>query len=270
MPGDNRIDDLQRLSRLRSEGALTEEEFGAEKRRVLGRDQTSASRPAALMIVAGVLISMMGALAFWWLWTPTNGDIRPIEGSSQAPVRSPAAMAAGPSPTSTPTIVPPMKVAAVDDALVFSSPATCVAGETLAGIYDMMDKAMESGAPNTVKLDAFSEPIKLISKSGKDKDGGWSGSAELRMPSGATWHGMRLSRVTSGWYRPPETDSVHERTITFHEEPAKLLRTLNRLGFKAVLAPSYSELPDTYNSCGGSMSVERRPGGSALSCSWGC
>jgi hypothetical protein len=49
-----------------------------------------------------------------------------------------------------------------------------------------------------------------------------------------------------------------------------VLAVLNRLGFEAKAAPAYSELPDTYNSCGGAMEVKAVPGGTSLSCSWGC
>lgn len=129
---------------------------------------------------------------------------------------------------------------------------------------------MDDGARESVKLDAFPAAVPVKATSRKDREGAWSASAELRLPAGSRWHGLQISRITSSWYRPPETDSVHERTINFLDPPDQVLRSLNSIGFKAVRDPDYSELPDTYNSCGGAMSVEARNGGSALVCSWGC
>lgn len=276
MTGGDRINRLEALGRLRADGTLDEEEFAREKRRVLEEDAgnqpgagTSWRLPVAAVAVAAAVAG--GAWILGSLATPDGrGDgpaavRRPVPANviavRDAPAR-PAATTPTPSPTTSPAVL--------DGALTFASPAKCIAGETLQRVYGKLDRAMDKSAALTIKIDAFPRPLTISATSAKDAEGGWSATAEVRMPEGTTWHGLRIARVTSAWNRPPETDSVYGRSITFTDPPERVARTLNRLGFRIVDEPGFSELPDTYNSCGGAMSVEARPGGSALSCSWGC
>ena len=275
MSGRDRIERLEALSRLRKEGVL-DDEFAREKRRILDEDigdgavDSRTWRKPVLAIVA--VLALAGSA--WFAnglatpeASPERDAVAQVAGADASSSRGDtAALPASPAPTPSPTADP----AVLDDAIAFASPSQCIAGDTLQRIYAKLDRAREGGVPQNVKLDAFARPLNVSARSGKDAEGGWSGTAALRLPEATTWHGLRISRITAAWTRPPETDSVYDRSITFLEPPARVVGTLNRLGFKAVVAPGYSELPDTYNSCGGAMNVEARPGGSALSCGWGC
>lgn len=160
---------------------------------------------------------------------------------------------------------------ALDSTLKFADPTECVAEGTLEKVYLKLDKAMENGGGSyTVKLDEYDETLPVYASVKKDSEGIESRSASVMLPTGTTWHGLKLSRITTEWFLPPDTDSSYSRTVNFLQSPQELQNVLNRLGFNAPLDPDYSELSDTYNSCGGGMSIRKIPGGSSLICSWGC
>ena len=159
----------------------------------------------------------------------------------------------------------------VDDALAFSDPAKCISGPELERVYDELGEAMKAGRPRApIRIAGLPADLAVNARIGTDREGASTAEGSVRLPAGATWHSLRISRITTGWYRPPEADSTYHRRITFLEPPAKVLRTLSGLGFGAKASPNYSELPDTFGGCGGVMLVEAMPGGSALRCSWGC
>lgn len=262
-----RIEQLEALSRLRENGALTDGEFAAEKAHLLAQDNVDvedapANRPRWLVpAIGGGTLAAVGAAAWFGFGLGVVPD--------QPVTPHPRAITATPSPTPTPSASPTPQPVALDEALSFSSPPQCIAGDTLAKVYTKLDAAME-GKSQTVTLDAFPDPLPAVGKSGKDADGATTADASIRFPPATYWHALRLSRVTASRYQPPESDSSYTRQLVFLDPPDKLLRALNRLGFQAVAQPGYSELPDTYNSCGGAMEVVAVPGGSALRCGWGC
>ncbi|MBY8823793.1 hypothetical protein [Sphingomonas colocasiae] len=170
-----------------------------------------------------------------------------------------------------PVIPSPVVEYNLDDTLVFASPSECISGGTLSAVYDKLDAAMNNGASGaTVKLDAFPNGLPVKAGSTTDNDGVLSAHAEIRFPAETKWNGLALSRIGTARYSPPESDSSYSRIITFLEKPEVVQTRLSALGFSAPLDPEYATLPDTYNSCGGSMYVETISGGSALHCGWGC
>lgn len=270
------IEQLERLTRLHREGALTDAEFASQKARLLDsagqRDAAAEPYPAEaparsrqwLYAAFGVAaLGIVGAAAF--LGSRVTPD---------AALTTPAAIA---TPASTDTELAtdlateaPMPVA-LDETLTFATPSRCQAGETLERVYKKLEAGMDlgSGQGLTIALDAFAAPLEITAKSAKDREGALTASAELRFPAETTWHGLLVSWVTTSRYYPPETDGMDSRTVNFLEPPEKVRKTLARLGFGVPIAPDYAPIEEP-NSCGGAMQIESRPGGSALVCSWGC
>lgn len=159
----------------------------------------------------------------------------------------------------------------LDGTLIFSSSSECIAGGTLEQIYRKLDMAMTSGSNNLrVVLDAYPEGLPIFATSSVTADGAKTAKAEVRFPAGATWKSLSLYGIATNQYLPPESDSVYGRMITFLETPQEVQRVLSSHGFNVKLHPEYTELPDTYNSCGGSMQIKAIQGGAALTCGWGC
>lgn len=290
------IEQLERLSQLHKAGALTDAEFAAQKARVLastdaptaaaGSDVplvaeadapveswdtvTSAEEPARGKAMKWALLALPVALvlagAAWFGSTLVGGKADPeLTGASIAtPVASDTDLAsAAPSEEAA---LP----AALDGSLAYAAPSNCKAGATLEAIYKKLDSAADlgSGKGITVKLDAFDNPLALNVKNSTDADGVETKHAWLRFPEGTTWHGLKLSRLTTTTTIVPESDGGYARTITFLEQPDKVRITLSRLGLGAPRAPDYAQLSDA--GCGGSMQITAIVGGSALVCNWGC
>ena len=290
------IEQLERLSQLHKAGALTDAEFAAQKARVLastdaptaaaGSDVplvaeadapveswdtvTSAEEPARGKAMKWALLALPVALvlagAAWFGSTLVGGKADPeLTGASIAtPVASDTDLAsAAPSEEAA---LP----AALDGSLAYAAASNCKAAGALEAIYKKLDSAADlgSGKGITVKLDAFDNPLALNVKNSTDADGVETKHAWLRFPEGTTWHGLKLSRLTTTTTIVPESDGGYARTITFLEQPDKVRITLSRLGLGAPRAPDYAQLSDA--GCGGSMQITAIVGGSALVCNWGC
>lgn len=290
------IEQLERLSQLHKAGALTDDEFAAQKARVIAAADapvaaplpdaamgaevdepaadwdtvTYAEEPArgnaakwALLALPVVLV-LAGAAWFGSTLIAPKSDPELTGGSSAAPLASDFALASA-APSAEPALP-----AALDETLTYASASNCKAGGTLEAIYTKLDSAagLGSGKGMTVKLDAIGDPLELKVKNGTDADGTETRHAWLRFPEGTTWHGLKLSRLTTTSTIVPESDGGYARTITFLDQPDKVRATLSRLGFGAPRAPAYADLRD--DGCGGSMQITAISGGSALTCNWGC
>jgi Short C-terminal domain len=279
------IEQLERLTRLHKDGALTDAEFAAQKARLLeGQAAADQSAPALpppaapayadfddeparprwpLFAGIGAAVIAVVAGAAWF-----GSGIVPDGGLTQPGAVATASVGAD-IPTDAATEAP--SPVALDGTLAFASPTLCQAGETLERVYKKLEAGMDlgSGRGLTVALDAFDTPLPITAKNGKDKDGAETASGELRFPAETTWHGLKLSRLTTSRYYPPETDGSDTRTVNFLEQPEKVKKTLARLGFGVPVTPDYAPI-DSGEGCGGSMQIEKRAGGSALVCTWGC
>jgi len=277
------IEQLERLNALHKSGALTEEEFAAQKAKLLeAKDQAAAATPAPVAAASepeweagaaatgglpkwaliGVPVALVLAGAAWFGSHLIGGGPDPeISASASA---SDAAVA-----LATPSEAAPMPVA-LDGSLKFTSPSQCEAGGALEAIYKKLDAAGElgSGKGMTVKLDAWDTPLALTAKTSTDKDGVETRDASVKFPEATTWHGLKLSRLTTQTVIVPEADGGYTRTVNFLEPADKVQKALARLGFGAPKAPDYTELGG--EGCGGSAQIVDIAGGSALSCSWGC
>ncbi|MFM5949884.1 MAG: SHOCT domain-containing protein [Novosphingobium sp.] len=284
------IEQLERLTRLHKDGALTDAEFTAQKSRLLeGQAAAASAEPAApaqpaapvtpgyddgydapahprwpLFAGIGAVVAVVIGGAAWF-----GAGIIPDSGLSQPGAVATASAAGAELATDAATQAP--TPVALDGTLAFSSPSLCQAGDTLERVYKKLEAGMDlgSGRGLTVALDAYDEPLPITAKNGKDKDGAETASAEVRFPAETTWHGLKLSRVTTSRFYPPETDGSDTRTVNFLEPPEKVKKVLARLGFGVPVTPDYAPI-DSGEGCGGAMQIEKRDGGSALVCTWGC
>lgn len=269
------IEQLERLTALHKAGALTDEEFAAQKARLLETRDQGAAAPGewdeAPAVAAGGVPRMaligLGAVAVlgvaaWFGSSLIGGGPDPQLAASGIATDAALAMA-------TPSEEPAMPVA-LDGSLKFGSPSQCNATGALEAIYKKLDTAGElgSGRGMTIKLDAWDTPLALTAKSSTDKDGIETRDAWVKFPEATTWHGLKLSRVTTQTITVPDSDGSYTRTVNFLEPADKVQKTLARLGFGAPKAPDFAELSD--DACGGGMQIIALDGGSALSCSWGC
>jgi len=290
------ISKLERAKALLDAGALTNEEFETEKAKILAvaaqavvghnfEEQNSQilsqsdsadvtdeylvedSTPNSInpWIWAALAGSALIALVIYMVW-PANTDNTQISDVNKTVSNAPEEFAMQPAEDPE-----PRQPVALDTTLKFLDSSLCIADGTLDKVYLKLDKAMETGGTGyTIKLDEFEKTLLVEALKKKDADGVETQSASVRFPGETSWHGLKLSRIKADWYLPPETDSSYSRSITFLESPERVQKVLSRLGFNALLYPDYSELPDTYNSCGGAMYIEAIPGGSSLNCGWGC
>lgn len=268
----NRIDQLERLTRLHQSGALTDAEFEAEKARLLasapggqGGDDFADKGKSRLPLLAGVaVVAAVVAGAAWF-----GAGILP-ERKVAEPVAAATAIPTGFDLATDAAMATPVPVA-LDGTLEFAQPAQCQAGHTLERVYKKLEAGMNlgSGQGLTITLDAFADPLQIAAKSRKDQYQAEVADAQIRLPEETTWHGLKVSRITTSRYYPPDSDGSDTRTINFLEPAVKVRQTLARLGFNAPLAPEY-RLMEKPGSCDGSMQIEPREGGSALVCNWGC
>ena len=298
------IEQLERLAQLHKAGVLTDEEFAGQKAKLLAALDAPPVAPAEAVAVAPALAPVMapvmaeadtewdnavfvaeparGGAAKWALigvpvalllagaaWFGSS-----IVGGKSDPELSGGAYAtAAPIAAALPSAEPSAEAAlpaALDGALAFAAPGDCKAGATLEAVYKKLDSAAElgSGKGIAVRLDAFTTPLGIEAKNSTSADGTETKHAWLRFPADTSWHGLKLSRVTSTSLIVPESDGSYTRTITFLDEPDKVRSVLARLGFGAPRSPDYAELRD--DACGGAMQIVAVNGGAALSCSWGC
>ncbi|WP_309621936.1 SHOCT domain-containing protein [Novosphingobium sp.] len=288
------IEQLERLSQLHKAGALTDEEFAAQKARVMALaaapDASRAPEPepaapaaaewdsaayvadaprstAAKWALIGLPVALVLAGAAWFGSTLIGPKSDPgLSGAATAAPLASAAAAASAAPSEEAALP-----ASLDETLTYAAANNCKAAGALEAIYKKLDSAAGLGSANgiTVRLDAFDSPLALNVKNGTDADGIETRHAWLRFPEGTTWHGLKLSRLTSTSTLEPESDAgAYEQAMTFLDQPDKVRSTFARLGFGAPRAPGFSELND--QDCKGSMQIVAISGGSALVCSWSC
>ena len=160
----------------------------------------------------------------------------------------------------------------LSDAIAFSDPANCVASPELGRAYDDMLPTNDVDGPRKSKSVTVGSqvlrPQITDARSADDPVGMVATDASLRLPPGATWNGLSLSRLVASYRAPPETDSSYTRAMRFRATPEEVRTVLSNLAFNPPAPGGYSELKD--EACGGSMEVLAVPGGTELRCSWGC
>ena len=284
------IEKLERLNALHKAGALTDEEFAGQKAVLLADKERAAGAPpppappayqqpvyqepvyddahgdrgrggVPKWVMIGVPAALVIALAGWFGGSLIKSGLDPVP-------------TPGPIPTPMPTPGPTQDAAlpvALDGTLKFAAADQCKAGPVLESVYKKLGAAMDlgSGQGVTVKLDAWDTPLTVWAKSvSSEADMTTTQDAAMKFPEGTTWHGLRLSRMTTHRSIPEGSDSSYTRTISFLEPAAKVQKSLSRLGFSVPLEPDYAPLEG--DACSGSAQVVSLNGGAALSCTWGC
>lgn len=285
---DNPLEQLERLARLRAQGALSDAEFDAEKAGLLGGGdhkpfppgpspnmtstaQVRASRNALrrFVIVMGLLSAtalVAGGIALYTLRETaiTLPKLRaPTLARQDAPSQSP--------PPRQPTAEQPPLV--LNDDLQFNDPGNCKASPGTETLFNRIltppngDVANISSKPIRVGADRREvRPVLTRTQGENAGDQIFEGAADLPQP--ANWHGLRVAGIAASLYVIPEADSTYTRQIRFLDDPATVKAALGQLGFLIPREEGYAELHD--DSCGGSMQIVAFNGGSALQCSWGC
>lgn len=285
---DNPLAQLERLARLRAQGALSDAEFDAEKARLLGGGnhrspssgpspnmtstaQVRASRTGLrrFVIVMGLLSAtavVAGGIALYTLReTALTPPKQPAPALAQQDAPAPS------SPPSRPVTEQPPLV--LNDDLQFSDPGNCKASSGTDALFNRIltppngDVANISSKPIRVGADRREvRPVLTRTQGENAGDQIFEGAAELPQP--ANWHGLRVAGIAASLYVIPEADSTYTRQIRFLDDPATVKAALGQLGFLIPREEGYAELHD--DSCGGSMQIVAFNGGSALQCSWGC
>jgi hypothetical protein len=264
---DHSLSDLERLARMHREGWLSDDEFDAERRRILGLKSNSVNslrgRNWSWIIIPCVV--GLGAVG-WWFW-------------QERPYERPASMSAPLKVQSSSRGVPASSVAAlpqtvrVDSFLEFKNPANCEAGPSLDKIFEKMLPVSSSAGPvlrpSPVSIGSLRLLPQVQDVATNDAEAGTVAKrVTVRFPAGTAWHDLLLGRLIVSYYAPPDTDSNYTRAITFLAPQDRVRSVLQAAGFKPPARGGYSELTD--ETCGGSMELIPVPGGTELRCSWGC
>jgi hypothetical protein len=282
---DHQLEQLERLARLREHGALTPEEFLAEKARLLGTgDMQTASREVdadtappsdsprrrhrAVMIAVSVIAvaALGGGAAFYALRQPSI----PAQAVQAKPTPQPAVAIASPPP---PPAAPAAAPLALEDDLRFGDPSNCQASATTEALFNRIltppNGDVGNIASRSIRVGGKRiEVTPVLTKTAGENEGERVFEGVANVPQPATWHGLHVRGISASLYAVPEAGSTYTRQIRFLDDPDTARAALNKLGFNIPRSPEYAELHD--DSCGGSMQVVAAAGGSALQCSWGC
>lgn len=267
----DRIEQLERLARLHQSGALSDSEFDRAKAVLLAGeageysvDIEPARRRARLPLFMGAALVAMAIGAGVWFASDFVPETNIPEAAETAKSIAQDGLD-GQSASAAPVPV------SLDETLAYASPSQCLAGEALERVYKKLVAGMDlgSGEGLTVTLDSFAAPLPVSAKSRKDQHGAEVAEAELLLPAGTTWHGLKVRGLSASRYYPPASDGQDARSFEFLEPAEKVQRTLAALGLNAPLAPEYKIMAKP-GSCDGTMQIETRGSGSALVCNWGC
>ncbi|MGD9472800.1 MAG: SHOCT domain-containing protein [Novosphingobium sp.] len=254
-----RIEALETLARLHSSGALSDEEYAAEKVRLLTSNEGASltdfdqrqenhslsvydnqpvwagcqeynegagSAQQRTKIIAAAFVLLLGSLAYWQF--ATDGGLWPLGKQEHN------------------------DLPALDDIIVFSDPNKC-------DFYQHMENIFYKPMWSSNNLEIKNLGNLVVMK--KKYEGEF---IEYSVKTEGYWRGLRVSRIaTSGW---PGSD-VFTNEIRFFENPETVLISLNEYGFdlKEVGIPKI--IPeDDYDTTGitCSIKVEAAPGGSKM------
>ena len=283
----DRLEQLERLVRLRDAGALSAAEFEAEKRRVLmGGYVPSAPAapvpvpsPAPYLPDAGVDAPVgkpwLGTLIRWALavaiisavlayffinTTPTTVDRKPARTAARVPAPS----------LPPPAIVPPVTETAdtmdMSVRLKLTNPAACTFGREGERVFDALIRTEgdRPASPSRVSIGDLDLAVDASNEADdRDSEGGRRYRASVRFPAGATWNGLKLSRIARTYGVYPDSDSTDERIVSFLEPASAVRAALGVAGIDVPLSPKYRNLA---GEGGGRMQVLPIAGGSALIC----
>lgn len=131
-----------------------------------------------------------------------------------------------------------------------------------------LEAALRAGPTGTGIMLRNRQTVTAEVRTTGNEDDGTTETSTLRLPQGARWNDLSITRVESELYLRPEADSAHTRRMHFRATPSEVRQTFARFGVSVPQAPEYRALEDGI--CGGAMMVEPVAGGATLTCTWGC
>jgi len=258
---ENWYEALEQLARLRERGVLTDEEFAAEKGRILSRRdapthaasqevQTRSWGPANLKWLGGgvaAAVVLGGALAYL---ATRDLDGRGSSAHAQGHPPSVKEAVASAAPLKPDTVV--------DGSFTFSSAAKCDASGELAKLVSAMQLLRPDDAnPGAVTLDSLRASLTPQVRRVQPKaDGPAAIVAEAQVYG--RWQGLHLVSVrTTTWESAPLT--VFQ--LRFREPVPQAQASLKRAGFTTARVGALRLVGN-----GSAAGLETVPGGSALTC----
>lgn len=248
----DRIEALERLTRLRDAGALTEEEFQLRKRRLPGRRATWLG--VAIVAVVGV----MALIATLFFLLPSRSNPPPAANES-AGAGQPAQ--APPPPVAAPPAVPPLDI---------SSPLRIVDGDCRfapdleQAFADLLHRDGANIRPREIRFGAMRLIPILTSRQeeGVERTDFRAYQSIVSLSEPVTWNGLRLIRLRAetGW-------EWGSSTMEFADDPARVRSALRRMG---ISVPESGRLDLPAEACASSLLVTARGTGTELTCSAGC
>lgn len=245
------LEDLERLGRLRDQRVLSDEEFEAEKVRILNAHNIAGSNPPdwrsklTRPVVWGPIAAMclLGFAAFFGI-TSATGAGSLADNGQDAPRKLPQT---------------PSSDVRLSSILNFTVPSQCEPGEELKVLIDDM-RSLEPGAskstPGLSVGDATVRPLvqRIAMKAGRSAT-----ISQLSAPgslAGLKVTGIRTSRF--------DGSQLFTTQIRFAESPDKVLRVLNGEGFDLSKVGDLKTVEVENGAL--MMGVEGIAGGSALTC----
>ena len=257
---------LERLARLRENGVLSDEEFAAEKKRILeGADWrqpdkvTLGKSPApgrfgawlrkrrwALAGGAGAL-AVGGLLAYLILLDVNDAAIAEKDGNAVAPkAKDGDEEGSGRDLTSL---------------IAFNDPAKCVSGEALRTLVGEMAARQPGGTPAPVEVPGTDERLSPGVRN-MSVEGSRTGAVVAQLPLDGTWQGLRVTALrTVSW---PGTE-IRTMQLRFNATPDQARRILNEQRFELPPVGETRRAALDGNRVA-LLGVEDVPGGAALTC----
>jgi hypothetical protein len=257
---------LERLARLRESGVLTDEEFAAEKKRVLEGadwrqpDKVSLDKPAApggfgawprnrRWALAGATgaIAVGGLLAYLILLDVNDAAIAEKDGNrASSKLETQDEDASG------------RDLAAL---LTFNDPAKCVPGEALRSLVGEMAARQPSGTSAPIELPGTDEPVTPGVRA-MSVEGSRTGAVVAQLPLDGSWRDLSVTALrTISW---PGTE-IRAMQLRFNATPDEARRILNEQRFDLPAVGETRRVALDGNKIA-LVGVEEIPGGAALTC----
>jgi hypothetical protein len=260
------FDALERLARLRDQNVLSDEEFAAEKARILkglvhpGDAPAAGTRPFPLLrgfgpngwIPAGIAAALAGgAVLAFFVWSDIDSaSTREREGEGDGARRNVVAKSASTRPVSLATVIK------------FANGATCAPSEGFGEVISQMRAAagvQNAAADSAIRLLGVEEAI--VPEVIRSESGALPVTL-VQIQVEGDWNGLHLRAVKTAIWGTKDVSTLQLR----FSEPAEQTRSLLRqLGFKL---DKIGELAAVEGADGGysMVGVEALDEGSALTC----
>lgn len=234
-----RLDQLERLGRLRQSGVLTPIEYESEKRRLLESSNGFGFLPVSIIgllaLIAGRYLAIR-QLPHWLSAAPSKESPRSIQTTSANSMIVPGQHPAPIFPTtpSSPNL---------NALLAFSDPRTCGFGPRLTSLYDAMarwsDKADKMVGGGNIRIPELHGSIHSSFRRTPNADGTVEYMALL--PLKGTWFGLRVTGLSTGGF---ERSDQFAWDIRFDEAPTRVRSVLNDHGFGLPAVGKYRSVAE--------------------------